>query len=280
MAGYATPVWTNDAAPAITAQALKNLGEAAELGEHPYGVCSTAAATAAKTVSIDFSGTLSLFAGLTVRVKFTNGNTAANPSLSINSTGAVSIAFAGSDAGINKWASGSIVDFCYDGTNWNVINIGIYKANQSQLAPVETSSTASQAYAVGDYFCYNGILYRVTVAIDSGGTITPGTNCAATNVGNDVSSLVQRFTFVGTAQQPTTNDITVLDSHHYLMLVQRTTNQIYLCGVVVTSAGNVSIATIAGTQSGSDFEVSSSAKRTVTVTAKNSGVVVLLFGTP
>ena len=51
------------------------------------------------------------------------------------------------------------------------------KANQTQLAPVETGNTASRAYAVGEYFCKDGQLYRVTSAISSGGTITPGTNC-------------------------------------------------------------------------------------------------------
>lgn len=51
------------------------------------------------------------------------------------------------------------------------------KANQAQIAYVETGTTASRAYAVGEYFCWNGLLYRAKTAISSGGTITPGTNC-------------------------------------------------------------------------------------------------------
>lgn len=51
------------------------------------------------------------------------------------------------------------------------------KANQTQLAYVETGTTASRAYAVGEYFCLNGLLYRAKTAISSGGTFTPGTNC-------------------------------------------------------------------------------------------------------
>ena len=50
-------------------------------------------------------------------------------------------------------------------------------AFEQQLAYVETGTTASRAYAVGEYFCWNGLLYRVTAAISSGGTFTPGTNC-------------------------------------------------------------------------------------------------------
>lgn len=51
------------------------------------------------------------------------------------------------------------------------------KASQSQLAYVETGSTASRAYAVGEYFCWNGLLYRAKTAISSGASFTVGTNC-------------------------------------------------------------------------------------------------------
>ena len=53
-------------------------------------------------------------------------------------------------------------------------------ATEQQLAYVESGSTASRAYAVGEYFCWNGLLYRVKTAISSGGTFTPGTNCVQT----------------------------------------------------------------------------------------------------
>lgn len=61
--------------------------------------------------------------------------------------------------------------------------------NASNFAKVENSSTASQAYAVGDFLVYNGLLYIVTVAIASGGTITPDTNCMATTAGAQISAL-------------------------------------------------------------------------------------------
>ena len=51
------------------------------------------------------------------------------------------------------------------------------KANQTQLAYVETGTSASNAYAVGEYFCWNGLLYRAKTAISIGGTFTPNTNC-------------------------------------------------------------------------------------------------------
>lgn len=125
MAGYATPNWNNDAAPAIDAGALTALGEAAEIAEHPYGVCSTASGTAAKTVTIDFSGTLTLFTGLTVRVKFTNANTASNPTMNVNGTGAFPIIFAGNAVGSGAWLAGAVMVFSYDGTSWNINIPGI-----------------------------------------------------------------------------------------------------------------------------------------------------------
>lgn len=60
---------------------------------------------------------------------------------------------------------------------------------EEAVASVETSTTASKAYAVGDYFWKDDVLYVVTAAIASGGTITVNTNCKAAVLGNDVSDL-------------------------------------------------------------------------------------------
>ena len=133
MAGYATPAWANGTSPAINAANLLALGQAAELAEHPYGVCSTAAATAAKSVTIDYSGTLSLFAGLTIRVKFSNSNSAANPTLNVNSTGAKSIMSYGTTH-TTTWVAGQILEFTYDGTYWLVTGIDGFPKTQ-QLTP-------------------------------------------------------------------------------------------------------------------------------------------------
>lgn len=50
-------------------------------------------------------------------------------------------------------------------------------ATEQQLAYIESGTTASRAYSVGEYFCWNGLLYRAKTAISNGGTFTPGTNC-------------------------------------------------------------------------------------------------------
>jgi hypothetical protein len=53
---------------------------------------------------------------------------------------------------------------------------------------VEESATSAHAYAVGEHFIYNDTLYRATAAIAIGDTITPDTNCVATNVMTEVES--------------------------------------------------------------------------------------------
>lgn len=86
-----------------------------------FCTCTAAATTAAKTASIT-TGTFSLEAGARVTVKFSNVNTAANPTLNINSTGAKNIYFNGTQitsTGVNILAG--VTDFVYDGTQWHVV---------------------------------------------------------------------------------------------------------------------------------------------------------------
>lgn len=83
-----------------------------------YGTCDTAAATAAKVVTCsDFD---TLMTGVTIRVKFANVNTAASPTVNINSTGAKSVYRFGSTDPVdgNSWNAGEVVELVYDGTSF------------------------------------------------------------------------------------------------------------------------------------------------------------------
>ena len=84
--------------------------------------CSTAAATAAKTVTIDG---FRLLSGAQVRVKFTNANTASSPTLNVSNTGAKPIYYNGLYS--TSFTSTSfpfdadkIYTFTYDGTYWRL----------------------------------------------------------------------------------------------------------------------------------------------------------------
>jgi hypothetical protein len=87
-----------------------------------------------------------------------------------------------------------LVDVTALNDNADIIDDAIYEASQSGGAAmiessVEETTTSAHAYAVGDYFIYNNTLYAVTAAIAIGDTITPGTNCAATTVMNELANV-------------------------------------------------------------------------------------------
>lgn len=88
-------------------------------------------------------------------------------------------------------------------------------ATQQQLATVEQTGTASRAYAVGEYLCYNGLLYRVTVAIAAGGAITPGTNCESTTVVSEMRRSVDLGYLFGESYSPI--DIDKIGNYHGYM---------------------------------------------------------------
>ena len=84
----------------------------------PYAVCSTAAATAAKVVST--GGNFALEVGASVRVRFSGTNTAANPTLNVNSTGAKAIYYKNYPVPIGMLKNQGIYDFVYNGSYWIV----------------------------------------------------------------------------------------------------------------------------------------------------------------
>ena len=92
---------------------------------HHFGSCSTAAATAAKTVTLDDSMSFTLAKGASVFVKFTNANSVASPTLAVNGTTAKAIMRYGTTApstsAKTSWQAGSVVHFVYDGTYWQMV---------------------------------------------------------------------------------------------------------------------------------------------------------------
>lgn len=83
-----------------------------------FGTCSTAAATAAKVVAL--TG-FTLVTGAKVAVKFTVTNTAANPTLNVNGTGAKAIMYRGSAITAGYLAANRVYEFVYDGTDWELV---------------------------------------------------------------------------------------------------------------------------------------------------------------
>jgi len=123
-------------------------GSISPIGSTLYGICSTAAATAAKVVTLsDFD---TLLTGVTIHVKFIYSNTAASPTLNVNSTGDIAIYAYGTSAPGNtaatSWAANSVVSLTYDGTYWRMNDVGANAAIITLLEnEVDAEETAREA---------------------------------------------------------------------------------------------------------------------------------------
>lgn len=105
-----------------------------------FGVCTTAAGTAAKAVALaDFS----LYTGAQIAVRFNSGNTAGSPTLNVNNTGARQIVVNGSASPAAKyvaWNAYANCTFVYDGTYWRFTG-----SDQDMVKTVDVESRVSTA---------------------------------------------------------------------------------------------------------------------------------------
>ena len=115
---------------------------------HHYTTCSTAAGTAAKTASL--TG-FKLATGSKVIIKFTNGNTASGATLNVQSTGAKNIVYKNNNLSVvDSWQAGSLVEFVYNGSAWEMIGGASGKAIFDGNGNVITDTYATK---------YQGIYY-------------------------------------------------------------------------------------------------------------------------
>ena len=105
-----------------------------------FGTCSTAAGTAAKVVSC--SGFM-LTTGARIIVQFTVTNSAASPTLNVNSTGAKAIVYRNAAISASYLAANRVYEFVYDGTNYELI--GDLDSN-SDTKVTQTVTTTNAEY--------------------------------------------------------------------------------------------------------------------------------------
>lgn len=86
----------------------------------PYAICSTDAGTAEKVASVTPGSNFSLETGSRVTVKFTVTNTASNPTLNVNSTGAKAIYYGDSAIPSGNLTAGTY-EFVYSGAQWDIV---------------------------------------------------------------------------------------------------------------------------------------------------------------
>lgn len=104
-----------------------------------------------------------------------------------NGRGIVSIKKTGTDGAIDTYT----ITYTDDTTSTFTVNNSDNVLLQRQIVPsaaVESSATASQAYAAGDYVVVNGVLRKVKSAIARGNTIGDS-NSTATTVTGEIGTL-------------------------------------------------------------------------------------------
>ena len=127
-----------------------------------YGVCSTTAATAAKTVSI--TGFV-LATGSMVTVKFTYGNTASYPTLNVNGTGAKTVYRDASSYYPMDLAANDVVSFVYDGSYFRMLDIpdaSTTRAGKVQLSNTLTSTSTTMALTAAQGKALNDKMLNIT----------------------------------------------------------------------------------------------------------------------
>ena len=145
-------------------QPLAQTDDMAVLG-FGFGTCSTAGATAAKTVSI--TNTVLTTSGI-IAVLFQNAFTVSSPTLSVNGSAAKAIKLYGNAMPMGKVHANTILVMNYDGTQFNVIGI----LSQTAVAPTgfvdlalpsgllwcEHNIGASTPYEHGLYFSWGNVI--------------------------------------------------------------------------------------------------------------------------
>lgn len=130
------------------------------VGSTLFGICRTSASTAAKVIenTEQYPDSLAaafspLMDGITIHVKFVNGNTATTGlSLKVGDTLVHDIKNPG---GTFDWAAGAVISFTYDGSDWicndgtvTTINVGNEVAQALAQLDVDNDSTSSVAHHI------------------------------------------------------------------------------------------------------------------------------------
>ena len=149
---------------------------------HHYATCSTAAATAAKTVAL---AGFALATGARVLVKFTVTNSAANPTLDVNGTGAKPIQYRGAAIAAGTLAANRTYEFVYTGAQYELVG----DVDTNTTYPLATASNDG-LMAKGDKGKLDGIAVGAEVNQNAFGNILVGSTSIAADTKTDTLTFV------------------------------------------------------------------------------------------
>ena len=168
-----------------------------------YGICSTAAATAAKTVNFTDDQAFTLIQGETIHIRFTKTNTAANPTLNVKGTGAKPIhRIGGTAAGTtvaDSWAAGEIVSLTYDTTQ---VSTGCWIINSGHKYTASTTTIWNAS--MGDPIAASDIT-RWNAQAPVTTTLSPTTTGRSNGIETTDYKIILPTTIVTSATAPTLN---------------------------------------------------------------------------
>lgn len=214
-------------------------------GKMLYGTCSTEAATAAKVSTI--SG-FSLYTGVIVSIKFKVTNTAASPTLNINSTGAKPIYYRGAAITAGYLAANRTYAFVYNGTQWEF------------MGDINTDTFDRTRYA--------------------GNICAPDTDIVARNIIVGNNGVYQHLK----SGKSFDINIPILYAGSNITASKTGTNNYISINCLITTTQNITLTTfnpvyIKGTLSGTSFTPISTAPLTQTVPTTEDGYQYILLGT-
>ena len=125
------------------------LGSGTYVFTTPYATCDTAAAEAAKVAATTPGSNFSLETGARITVKFTVTNTASNPTLNVNSTGAKAIYYRGSAISAGYLAKDRTYEFVYNGTQYEFIGDIDTNTNTDTTTTTGATDTSSKIFLIG-----------------------------------------------------------------------------------------------------------------------------------
>lgn len=244
-----------------------------------YGVCSTAASTAAKTVTID--GINDLFEGLFIFVKFANSNSKANPTLQVNNLDAAAIKRYGTTApstsAASSWNAGSVILLIYDGTYWQQAD-WINTTYSSMTAAEITAGTGTSARNITPANLKTAIETWSPVKSVNGNTGTVTVSQLQTTAGADNTE----YNLIGTATSNTNNALVDIYQPTLISFSKYDSNFARLTLGSTTTPGEIRIYTSASGASGyTDLKSAASGTNTRTITFPDAtGTVALTSDIP
>lgn len=171
-----------------------------EDGKMLYGTCGTYGGTARKDCTIEG---FKLQSGVCVSIKFTYGNTAANPMLNINNTGSVYIYAYGSKLAAGSpynWGNNATVVFIYDGTYWNIADGGaLEKVEDAAKTATDFMKFDSTGLQIGNNQTGTWAGYRTRITgnsmeiLDNSGAVVASFQVAEIELGKNSINTIIRF---------------------------------------------------------------------------------------